>query len=79
MILKENLEDYKYKILSFLILSILIGLILGTAIANFFILTSIIFFLINSKDYYKFTYKELQTIDKILLVFFFIFDIFFSF
>ena len=69
MILKENLEDYKYKILSFLILSILIGLILGTAIANFFILTSIIFFLINSKDY-KFTYKELQTIDKILLVFY---------
>ena len=49
MILKENLEDYKYKILSFLILSILIGLILGTAIANFFILTSIIFFLLILK------------------------------
>jgi len=70
MFLKENLKHNENKILSFPILFILIGLIIGTGVANFFILISIIIFFVIDKDNYKYLFNKYENIDKILLFFF---------
>ena len=69
MFLKENLKHNENKILSFPILFILIGLIIGTGVANFFILISIIIFFVIDKDNYKYLFNKYENIDKILLFF----------
>jgi len=70
MFLKKNLINNKNEILTLTIIFVYIGLILGTAIANFFILVSIIIFFLIDKNNYRLLFNKYEYIDKILLFFF---------
>ena len=77
MFLKKNPINNNNEVLTHTIIFVFIGLILGTAIANFFILVSIIIFFLIDKNNYRLLFYKYEYIDKILL-FFFLFLIFSS-